>query len=60
MEENLKQHWEHIYQTKQPNEVSWTEEVPTASIYRGLKYLHQLFLLNLLYVDEDCILQKAQ
>lgn len=37
MEQNLKQHWDHIYQTKQPNEVSWTEEVPTAS----LEFIHK-------------------
>jgi SAM-dependent methyltransferase len=29
---NIKQHWETIYQTKQPNEVSWTEEKPSASL----------------------------
>lgn len=32
MDKNLKQHWETIYKTKQPNEVSWTQDVPTASI----------------------------
>jgi trans-aconitate methyltransferase len=32
MDNNLKQHWETIYQTKQPNEVSWTEETPTSSL----------------------------
>ena len=32
MDKNLKQHWETIYKTKQPNEVSWTQEVPSASI----------------------------
>ena len=25
-------HWEKIYQTKQPNEVSWTQEVPVISL----------------------------
>ena len=29
---NIKQYWETIYQTKQPNEVSWTEEKPSASL----------------------------
>ena len=32
MDNNLKQHWETIYQTKLPNEVSWTEETPTTSL----------------------------
>lgn len=27
-----KQHWEKIYLTKQPNEVSWTQEVPRTSL----------------------------
>lgn len=36
--ENAKQHWEHIYQTKSSNEVSWTQRVPTVS----LDYIHQL------------------
>lgn len=27
-----KDHWEKIYETKQPNEVSWTEEVPKTSL----------------------------
>ena len=26
------QHWETVYQTKQPNEVSWTQEVPKTSL----------------------------
>jgi hypothetical protein len=34
---DTKEHWETIYKTKQPNEVSWTQEVPTAS----LAYIHQ-------------------
>jgi trans-aconitate methyltransferase len=32
MKHNLKEHWEHIYQTKQPNQVSWTQEVPALSL----------------------------
>ena len=32
MENNLKDHWEHIYATKQPHEVSWTQEIPTSSL----------------------------
>lgn len=36
--ENARQHWEHIYQTRSPNEVSWTQRVPTVS----LDYFHTL------------------
>lgn len=27
-----KEHWENVYSTKQPHEVSWTQEVPTTSL----------------------------
>jgi trans-aconitate methyltransferase len=37
MNHHLKEHWDTIYQTKQPNEVSWTQEVPTVS----LEFVHQ-------------------
>lgn len=29
---NRKEHWEHIYQTKQPNEVSWYQPKPETSL----------------------------
>lgn len=32
MTTTLKQHWETVYETKQPNQVSWTQEVPQTSI----------------------------
>ena len=32
MNANLKTHWENIYTTKQPNEVSWTQDVPSTSL----------------------------
>ncbi|WP_291100186.1 MULTISPECIES: class I SAM-dependent methyltransferase [unclassified Flavobacterium] len=32
MEVNKKQHWETVYETKQPNEVSWTQENPKTSL----------------------------
>jgi trans-aconitate methyltransferase len=32
MNDNLVDHWEKIYATKQPHEVSWTEEVPQHSL----------------------------
>lgn len=37
MNVDTKEHWETIYKTKQPNEVSWTQEVPAAS----LAFIHQ-------------------
>lgn len=37
MENQLKQHWENIYKTKQPDQVSWTQEVPLVS----LDFIHQ-------------------
>ena len=32
MESNKKNHWENVYETKQPNEVSWTQEKPETSL----------------------------
>jgi cyclopropane fatty-acyl-phospholipid synthase-like methyltransferase len=32
MENNRKNHWETVYETKQPNEVSWTQENPKTSL----------------------------
>jgi hypothetical protein len=32
MEKNLKEHWETVYATKTPQEVSWTQEKPTISL----------------------------
>ena len=32
METDRKNHWETVYQTKQPNEVSWTQENPKTSL----------------------------
>lgn len=29
---NRKAHWEQVYETKQPNEVSWTQEIPKQSL----------------------------
>lgn len=36
-ENNSKDHWETIYKTKQPNEVSWTQDVPSVS----LEFIHK-------------------
>lgn len=32
MEVNKKEHWEVVYETKKPNQVSWTQETPETSI----------------------------
>ena len=32
MEKNLKEHWETVYATKTPSEVSWTQEKPSISL----------------------------
>lgn len=32
METNLKAHWETVFETKQPHQVSWTQETPITSI----------------------------
>ena len=30
--ESRKEHWEKVYSTKQPNEVSWTQDLPKTSL----------------------------
>ncbi|MBO9673097.1 MAG: class I SAM-dependent methyltransferase [Sphingobacteriaceae bacterium] len=30
---NQKDHWENIYQTKQPQDVSWTQDIPAISLF---------------------------
>src|SRR6186713_3108221 len=35
-----KEHWEKVYATKQPNEVSWTQELPKTS----LDFIHHFHL----------------
>lgn len=42
MIDKLKEHWNSIYQTKLPNEVSWTQEVPAIS----LEFIHKSKLLK--------------
>ena len=32
MENNIQEHWEKVYETKNPDEVSWTEEIPKTSL----------------------------
>lgn len=36
MKVDIKEHWENIYRTRKPNEVSWTQEVPEVS----LEFIH--------------------
>lgn len=38
--QNKKEHWEKVYATKQPSEVSWTQSVPTTS----LDFVHSFHL----------------
>jgi hypothetical protein len=38
MKENKKMHWEQVYQTKNPNQVRWTQLVPQTS----LDFMHSL------------------
>ncbi len=40
MNQAAEQHWEKIYQTKKPNEVSWTQDLPSHS----LEFIHQFKL----------------
>ena len=40
MSDDRKAHWDNVYDTKQPHEVSWTQEQPEAF----LKYIHSLNL----------------
>ena len=40
MPEDIKQHWEVIYEDKQPNEVSWTQDMPKTS----LDFIHSFSL----------------
>lgn len=39
---NKKQHWENVYNTKEPHEVSWTQTYPTSS----MRFLESLNLLK--------------
>lgn len=64
MDNHLKEHWETIYQTKQPNEVSWTQEVPTVS----LDFVHQFNIPKTARIIDigggdsklvDCLLQEG-
>ena len=32
MDESYKKHWEKVYETKNPDQVSWTQEIPQTSL----------------------------
>jgi trans-aconitate methyltransferase len=38
MKEKIKEHWENIYETKQANQVSWTQDIPSISLEFFHKY----------------------
>ena len=40
MNSEMKRHWDKVYETKQPGEVSWTQEVPQTS----LNFIHSFNL----------------
>jgi uncharacterized UPF0146 family protein len=40
MDTDKQKHWEKVYRTKQPNEVSWTQEIPKTS----LDFIHEFNL----------------
>lgn len=40
MEKSTKNHWDTVYKTKEPNQVSWTQEVPQIS----LEFIHSFGL----------------
>ena len=57
-------HWDTVYQTKQPNEVSWTQEIPTTS----LDFIHAFNLPKSAKIIDigggdsrlvDCLLQEG-
>ena len=45
MELNTKNHWDTIYNTKQSNEVSWTQDVPT--VCRQRKWTTPVVILTI-------------
>lgn len=62
--EHSKKHWESVYQTKQANEVSWTQEVPQTS----LDFIHSFNLpksANIIDIGGgdsklvDCLLEEG-
>jgi trans-aconitate methyltransferase len=38
MKEKIKEHWDNIYETKQANQVSWTQDIPSISLEFFHKY----------------------
>ena len=55
MHNELKKHWEDVYQNKKPNEVSWLQEIPKMS----LEYIQQLNIpLSAKIIDINEIISK--
>lgn len=62
--ETRKEHWENVYTTKQPNEVSWTQDLPKTS----LDFVHSFNLSKLASIIDigggdsklvDCLLDEG-
>ena len=41
--ENKKSHWENVFATKNPNEVSWTQKYPKTSDFSGFEIMQIVF-----------------
>ncbi len=64
MEESLKMHWEKVYETKAPEQLSWTQEVPKTS----LNFIHSFGLPKTAKIIDigggdsrlaDCLLEEG-
>ena len=53
-----KSHWEKIYKEKSPHEVSWTQEIPSTSIYffSDFKFKKIIQLLMLVEVKVNLLI----
>jgi hypothetical protein len=51
MDRDKQKHWETVYKTKQPNEVSWTQEIPKTS----LDFIHEFnfVVLNVITIKDE-------
>ncbi len=47
---NRKQHWENIYQTKQPDEVSWFQPIPSTPLDFVRRITVQIFFIYVMYL----------
>ena len=57
MPDRKKEHWEKIYSTKQPHEVSWTQEEPTTSLgfIRGFNLSKQASIIDIGGVESKLV-----